>query len=402
MAIEERRISEDIEAIAAFNESTPNIGFSRPTFSRAWRKAREYVIAQAHAAGCKSRIDAAGNVHIRPKSIDWPATVWLSGSHLDSVPTGGKYDGVVGVVAPLEVLRAAHEAKHVIPLELIIFAEEEGTTFGIGMIGSRLWTRAQTVESVKPFLNRDHKNYFEAGAPLGVKPEALAGDSLEPTHYRGFIEVHIEQGPAMADARMPIAVVTAISGRKQYRIEIKGVANHAGSTPMSFRSDALVEAAKLICVIQEMADEISPQTVATVGRIECEPNAINVIPGSVSMTVDLRSPVPADLAAGHQRLAELVKESDAPEANIIMTEDQPVVPMNAELVSRLRKFSVGGVKLPTTVSGALHDAAIIAPHVPTAMLFIASKDGISHNPAELSRVEDIALAAQILQRLVSK
>jgi allantoate deiminase len=398
MPINERRISQDIETIAGFNETTPDTGFSRPTFSRSWRRAIDYVVAQAEAAGCKTRTDAAGNLHARTISIDWPAPVWLSGSHLDSVPTGGKFVGVVGVVAALEVLRSAHEDKQPIPLELIIFAEEEGTTFGLGMIGSRLWTKAISVNALSGFLNSDRKNYIQAGSGRGVRPDAILSDCLEPGRCRGLVEVHIEQGPAMAESRIPIAVVTAISGRRQYKIELKGVANHAGSTPMKFRSDALVEAAKLICEIQKLPAQISDQTVATVGWIQCQPNAINVIPGSVAFTVDLRSPDSKDLDIGHARLQQLLGESDALETNIIKTEDQPVVRMNPELVAKLRRC--GSKLLPTTVSGALHDAAIVAPHIPTAMLFIASKDGISHNPAELSRLEDIAEAARILETLV--
>ncbi len=356
------------------------------------------MATRAAAAGCKTRVDAAGNLHARPSSIDWPAPAWLSGSHIDSVPTGGKYDGVVGVVAALEVLRSAHEAKQVVPLELVIFAEEEGTTFGIGMIGSRLWTGTDTLASMKSFLNSQGKNYFEAGASHGVRAGDLWTDRIDPAHFRGFVEIHIEQGPALAEARIPIAVVTAVAGRKQYTIELKGMANHAGSTPMKSRSDALLAAAKMIVQISEMPEQISAQTVATVGRILCEPNAVNVIPGGVSFTVDLRSADPADLVRGHDKLQELVRETDALEANIIKTEDQPVVKMNAELVTLLRTTGPG--KLPTTTSGALHDAAILAPHLPTAMLFIASRDGVSHNPAELSRLEDIAEAARILEDLV--
>ncbi|HEY1629056.1 MAG TPA: hypothetical protein VGF52_04300, partial [Tepidisphaeraceae bacterium] len=132
MLINSERISRDIETIAGFNETTPDIGYSRPTFSPAWRQACDYIIAQAKSAGCKVRTDAAGNIQALHASLDWHEKVWLSGSHIDSVPTGGKFDGVVGIVCPLELLRAAHQAERALPLELIIFAEEEGTTFGVG------------------------------------------------------------------------------------------------------------------------------------------------------------------------------------------------------------------------------------------------------------------------------
>jgi allantoate deiminase len=213
-----------------------------------------------------------------------------------------------------------------------------------------------------------------------------------------LIEIHIEQGPAMWQTKVPISIVTAISGRKQYQVELKGVPNHAGSTPMKYRSDALVAAAKIITDLEQMAIDLSPHTVATVGRIQCEPNAINVIPGSVKFTIDLRGPDSDDLAEGHRLINQMIRDSGAKEADFVVTENQPVVQMNAELIARLQKSA--GVGLPTTVSGALHDAAILAPHIPTAMIFIASKDGISHNPTEFSRIQDLANAASLLGKMV--
>ncbi len=341
------------------------------------------MIAQAEAAGCRHRVDAAGNVFIRPKSIGLDERVWLSGSHLDSVPSGGKYDGVMGVVVPLEVLRGGP-----VPLELVCWAEEEGTTFGLGMIGSRLAVGAATVESIAGFRNRDGQTFAQAGRPHGVRPEALGG--FEIATYHGLVEVHAEQGPALWEAGVPVAVVTAVAGRKQFTVTLTGQPNHAGSTPMAYRHDALVAAADVVVGVRRIATDLGGGTVATVGRLDVEPNAINVIPGRVRLTVDLRSPDPAKLAEGHARLVDLVGAGEC-----VTTEDQPVRPMDAGLCGRLDKL-VGH----TTTSGALHDAAILAPLLPTAMLFVASRDGISHNPAEFSRIEDIAAAADVLDRLV--
>ncbi len=396
MPIDPAKIAADIDAIAAFSESPPSVGHSRPTFSPPWRQARDYVIAQTAAAGCKHRVDAAGNVFVRPASIDWDHRVWLSGSHLDSVPTGGKYDGVMGVVVPLEVLRGGP-----VPLELVVWAEEEGTTFGIGMIGSRL-----AVGHDEPFAgrgddgffhqfrNRAGQTYFEAGADHGVRRDDLPAERFDPGRYRGLIEVHAEQGPAMWEEGRPVAVVTAVAGRRQYKAKFMGQPNHAGSTPMSYRRDALVAAARFVTAVDEAARRHGPPTVATVGRIDCEPNAINVIPGTVRFTIDVRSPDAAVLAAINAELESLVMT--VPMAfNFLTTEDQPPVHLDAAVCSQL----VGLVGHATT-SGALHDAAILAPLLPTAMLFVASRDGISHNPAEFSRTEDIAEAARVLDRLV--
>jgi hydantoinase/carbamoylase family amidase len=387
MPIDPTRIAADIDAIAAFSESPATVGHSRPTFSEPWRQARDYVIAQASAAWCKHRLDWAGNVFIRPESLGWEEKVWLSGSHIDSVPTGGKYDGVMGIVVPLEVLRGGP-----VPLELVIWAEEEGTTFGLGMIGSRLAVGDATADSVARFKNRDGQTFAEAGRPFGVTP--ARAKPFDTARYRGLVEVHAEQGPAMWETGVPVAVVTAIAGRKQYKVKLIGQPNHAGSTPMSYRRDALVAAAHVVAGVQNLANDLGGGTVATVGRLDVEPNAINVIPGIVRLTVDLRSPDDVKLQDGHARLNDLVMRSGV-EFNCFETEDQPVMPMNADLCARLTAM-VGH----TTTSGALHDAAILAPLLPTAMLFVASKDGISHNPAEFSRIEDIAAAADVLDRLV--
>jgi hydantoinase/carbamoylase family amidase len=400
MPISATRMSQDIETIAGFNQTTPDIGYSRPTFSPAWRHARDYVIAQAEYAGCKIRIDAAGNVHARHHSINWNDKIWLSGSHIDSVPTGGKYDGVVGIVCPLETLRAANQADQVLPLELIIFAEEEGTTFGLGMIGSRLWTDPGEVSHVEQFNNRSSQNYFDAGASHGVSRDRLVSDRFDASGYRGLVEIHIEQGPAMWAEGIPLSIVTAIAGRKQYKVNFPGTPNHAGSTPMRYRADPLVAASKVITGVDAMARESGPATVATVGRIECQPNAVNVIPGMVGFTIDLRSPDTSTLAACHERIFHLITHCGASALDIVVTEDQPPVAMDKQLCASLHKAA--NAKIGHTVSGALHDAAILAPHIPTAMLFVASKDGISHNPAEFSRIEDITAAAEVLQRLVQQ
>jgi allantoate deiminase len=391
MPIDPQRISNDIEAIAGFSEAPSAVGHSRPTFSTAWAAARDYVIDQATAAGCSARIDAAGNVFIRPESIRPTQKCWLSGSHIDSVPTGGKYDGVMGIVVPLEVLRCGAA-----PLELVIWAEEEGSTFGLGMIGSRLAVGDVSAASVAEFRNRAGQNFIQAGEGYGVRADQLAADRFDPQRYRGLIEVHAEQGPAMWAEGAPLAVVSAVAGRMQFKATLSGQANHAGSTPMAYRRDALVAGAKIITALEALAIELGGGTVATVGRIDCQPNAINVIPGEVRFTIDLRSGDPGRLVDGKRRIEQMMLRAALPAACVV-TEDQPVVSLDAGLVQRL--VDAGGGH--RTISGALHDAAILAPHLPTAMLFVASKDGISHNPAEFSRIEDIAAAADVLAKVVS-
>ncbi len=389
---------------------TPGAGHSRPTFTAQWAAARDYVVEQAARAGCKHRIDAAGNVHIRQKAISWDSRAWLSGSHIDSVPNGGKFDGVAGIVVPLELLRAASDAGTTLPLELIIFAEEEGTTFNLGMLGSRAWCGTLVEEALCALRNRHGQDYLEAGAPYGVDASRIESDRINPDHYCGFIEVHAEQGPAMWEQSVPVAVVTAINGRRQYIVTIAGQANHAGSTPMSYRKDALAAAAGVMASMEACAKamaEEQPGTVLTVGRMTVEPNAINVIPGKVSFSIDLRSSTDAminqcdgvlrGIIAGicdERRLAHEITE----------TESLPARPMHPAVIQAIRNGArrAGVDTMGQTTSGALHDAAILSFCVPAAMLFVASKDGISHNPAEFSRVEDIATAARIVCEVVQQ
>lgn len=405
MKINADRIAADIDLIAGITE-TPGHGSSRPTFTPQWAEARDYVIAQAKKAGCDVTIDACGNVHARQITFGWDKPAWLSGSHIDSVPHGGKYDGVMGIVVPLEIFRAAADANRVVPLELIIFAEEEGTTFNLGMLGSRAWAGTLTMDQLAKLKNRDGVSPLDAGRPYGVVADKIGTDVINPQRYKGLIEVHAEQGPAMWEKNTPLAIVGAINGRRQFRVTIHGVANHAGSTPMTYRYDALAAAAECIVGLEKFPTMLSPDAVVTVGRINASPNALNVINDEVTFTVDFRSPKNEHLEVGskaiRQAIAAIVNRRKLT-AEIAETEVLPAVTLDAGVIATLKAAAdkIGLPDMPTTHSGALHDAAILAPLLPTAMLFVASKDGISHNPNELSRIEDIAKAAELLAAVVT-
>jgi allantoate deiminase len=402
MPVNADRIRHDITMLAGFTE-TPGAGSTRPTFSKAWRDARDYVAAELEKCGCNIRIDAFGNLHARHRAISWESPVWMSGSHLDTVPHGGSFDGVVGVVAALEAMRAAD--KKVVPLEVVIWAEEEGTTFGLGMIGSRAFVGELIGGKLAELRNGAGQSWFEAGAEHGVNREKLEADRLKTRLAVGFIEVHVEQGPGLWNEGHPVACVTAISGRRQYQCTLTGASNHAGSTLMIDRRDALAGAAQVITAIEDYSRHIGGHTVGTVGQIICEPNAINVIPGRVSFTIDFRSESPETLArADHhiRRTIEEIANSRTLEHTIAQTEGILVTEMSHNVCGRIRKAAIkrGFGEITSTASGALHDAAILAPHIPTAMIFVASRDGISHNPDEFSRIEDIAAATNVLAECV--
>ena len=405
MPVQAERIARDIQAIATCTPN-PGQGSDRPTFSPHWRKARDYVIAEATKAGCHHRVDAAGNVHLRQKSVDWSKPCWLAGSHLDSVPGGGDYDGVLGVVAALEVLRAAAEDKNSsLPLEAIVFAEEEGTTFGLGMLGSRGWVGTLDAEALAVLKNSKGEDYWQAGKPHDADPARLEASRLKPSDWLGFLELHIEQGVGMWKRGETVALVTGINGRRQYAVTFGGTANHAGSTGMMDRHDALAGAAEVMAGLESMAPMLGPRVVATVGRLSVEPNAVNVIPSSTTFTIDVRAPEDAQLTDADARIRKLVKEAAARRglsAEIKQTETLPAVALSAKQADRIRAAAarISLPKLPETTTGALHDAAILAPIIPTIMLFVASKDGISHNPGEFSRTEDMATAIRLLYEAV--
>lgn len=405
MTISSERILNDIETIASFSEVAAEIGYSRPTFTQAWAAARDYVIGEAKKAGCEVWIDAAANVHARPAGLPSDAKVWLSGSHIDSVPTGGKYDGVIGVVAPLEVLRTNPKA----PLELVIFAEEEGTTFNLGMLGSRAWAGTLSLDELKKLKNRDDVDPITAGRPYGFDPGK--GSRIDPAKYHGLIELHAEQGVSMWKNGQSVAIVTAINGRRQFAVTITGTPNHAGSTKMRDRADALATAAEIVLDLETLGQELDAEldhTVVTVGQLTVKPNAFNVIPGEVTFTIDFRARSNSMLGRGEEKMMAVIHEATGRRsgigAKVIKTESLPAEPMSQKVIDRLRiaAENVGVKDIPAVASGALHDAAILAPLLPTAMLFIASKDGISHNPAEFSRIEDITLATRILAEAVKE
>lgn len=399
--IDPQRLQHDFDLIAALTH-TPGQGATRPTFSVAWGQAVQHVLDEAAAAGCVTWRDAAGNAFARPAAIGDTQPTWLIGSHLDTVPHGGTYDGVAGVLVALELLRSFHESQRPAPVTLVVFAEEEGPTFGLGMLGSRAWVGEIDAKQLGELRNAHGQSYLEAGQPFGVDAPRLAAARVDPARFLGFIELHAEQGPGMWRRDQRLAVVESIAGRRQYLVQVTGEANHAGATAMPDRRDALAAAAEMVLRLEALAGELSPQAVITVGRLQAQPNAVNVIADRVDFTIDFRAPLDDTLEAGDAQLQrELSRLAQARGVGcaVSLTESIAARPMDPALVAGLAAVGEG---LPTTVSGALHDSAVLAPHLPTAMLFVPSRDGISHNPAEFSRVEDVAHGAEIVARFVGR
>ncbi|MDD3981677.1 MAG: M20 family metallo-hydrolase [Spirochaetales bacterium] len=404
--ISEKRLMNDIETIAEWNESDPSAGYNRPTFSPSWAAAREYIIEEVRKLGCSIKMDPTGNLHARSAGISWDEPAWLCGSHIDTVPSGGKFDGVVGVVVALELLRTLPGAA----LELVVFAEEEGTTFGIAMLGSRAWASTLPAEQIKTLKNRAGTDFASAGKAFGVALDKIRPGSFgfPLDRYKGLIEVHVEQGIGLWKKGLSVAVVTTVNGRRQYSGQFQGVANHAGSTAMSDRRDALAGAAEFVLGLEALGkkfDALHPSSTVTTGALTVAPNAVNVIPGKADFMLDFRSPSNDILASGDSSIRSLLSsigQKRGLETHINCFENLPALPFDPSLCDRLRQAGASlGIPLPDASSGALHDSAILAPYLPTAMLFVASKDGISHNPAEFSRPEDIAAAARIVAAAIA-
>jgi len=399
MAINRDRIRGDIEKINAFN-ATPGKGITRQTFSAEYQGALSYVIDQFNQFEAMVSICPGGNLRGRFSGSDESAPAVMMGSHLDSVVNGGQFDGVVGVVTALEAARAMVEdgIVHRLPVDVVIFPEEEGSRFGRGLLGSSIWTGKLGADRINSIADANGVTYLEAMAQAGlnVNDDRL----LTPPALAAMLEVHIEQGAVLEKNGHRIGVVEAIAGIQQLNITIKGTADHAGTTPMEGRRDPLQAAARIIIAIDEIARNSGPRTVATVGRISCEPAQVNVIPGLVRFSVDVRDSdkqlLDAAVAAIQQTVQSICDEWQLGVDCVQLSEAEPVV-LAGDILYLLEKKSREKDITPfRMISGAGHDTALIAGLTKAGMIFVPSRDGLSHCPQEFSRLEDIALACEIL------
>jgi allantoate deiminase len=328
----------------------------------------------------------------------------MMGSHLDTVAHGGQFDGVVGVVTALEAARVMVEDKisHRLPVDVVIFPEEEGSRFGRGLLGSSIWTGNLDTERLNSITDEEGATYLEAMAQAGFNVE----DSrmLQPDAVAAMLEVHIEQGAVLEKRGHRIGLVEAIAGIQQLNITITGTADHAGTTPMAERSDPLQAAARIIIEIDRIARNTGPYTVATVGRIKCEPAQVNVIPGLVNFSVDVRDSDANFLKSAADAIEKTVQticsERRLEVEFVGMSESEPVI-LSTDIVDLLEKKSLEKNITPfKMISGAGHDTALIAGLTRAGMIFVPSRDGLSHCPQEFSRMEDIALACDILLQTV--
>ena len=400
LRVDERRIEARILKLSEFGRN-PDGGVSRVAFSDADITGREYVVGLMREAGLAVRIDVAGNIVGRREGSQPGLPVILFGSHIDSVPHGGNYDGDVGVIAAIECAQVLQEHSVVTrhPLEVIVFSDEEG-----GLVGSRALIGDLSSEALD-VVSHSGKAIREGIRAIGGNPDRLAEAERREGDIEAFIELHIEQGAVLFDEGIQIGVVEGIVGINWWDVTIEGFANHAGTTPMNKRQDAMLAAAKLTVAINQIVTAVPGRQVGTVGRIRAEPGAPNVIPGRVVMSLELR-----DLSA---EKIEILFRRIRSEARTIAAETGTTIDFSAIDVTavpaltdeRMRTIIAEsakalGLSYKRMPSGAGHDAQDMARIAPTGMIFVPSVGGISHSPDEFTRPEDMANGANVLLRTI--
>ncbi len=396
-------LQHSLEVLGAIGQQ-PEGGIVRPVYSPAWVQAREQLATFMHAAGLDVRGDAMGNLFGRLPGSDDSKTL-LTGSHFDTVPLGGKYDGALGILAGIVALQALHEklGKPRRSLEVVALCEEEGSRFPAHCWGTKgMLGRIDPVELDEV---RDAQGITIAGAmrAIGLAPERYR--EARRTDLEAFFELHIEQGRILFDEGIQLGIVTAITGLQHLWITVTGRADHAGTTPMDLRHDALQGAACMAIEITHLVEQAGRPAVVTTGKWDVQPGAVNVVPGEVSFSVDVRHPDEETL----QRLSAAIRvrcEAIAPERHlsisIEMTGESAPATMDAGLQAELVKAAeVCEATWKWLPSGAGHDSQIMARHLPTAMLFVPSVEGRSHSSAEYTTIEDAARGASVLATALS-
>ena len=380
--------------------ATPKGGVRRVTLTPADREGRERFALWCREAGLALRVDAIGNMFARRAGKDAAAAPVVMGSHLDTQPNGGRFDGAYGVMAGLEVVRALNDAGTMTraPLEVACWTNEEGSRFVPTMMGSGVFAGVYSLEDVLKNKDTDGVSVRDALEAIGYRGEA------RPHTVGAYFEAHIEQGPVLEDTRTTIGVVQGALGQRWFDVLITGQDAHAGPTPMHLRRDAMLAAAQLTLEVNRIATSFPDSARGTVGHLQVTPNSRNVIPGEVRMTVDLRNARDTTLSSMKQDLEKaatvIARER---RVGIEMTEVVYFPPSEfaPELVGRVRAAARRlGLSHRDIVSGAAHDAVYLARVAPTAMVFVPCEGGISHNEIENARPEDLAAGCSVMLEAV--
>ena len=406
--IDREKLLADLEDLARIG-ATPDGGVTRLVCTPEYAAAQDWLRARLAEIGLTVTSDGAGNVfgHYRPAGPSASDPAVYLGSHLDTVPNGGHYDGALGVVAALAAARAVIASGGAArPFTVVSWADEEGARFGAGLFGSRAATGEVTAEELTASRDANGISRAEAMRRSGLDPLAALRARLPAGAVRHYLELHIEQGANLAEAGIEIGIVEGIVGISRYEITFTGQANHAGTTPMHLRRDALRGAARLIQAVPEIvARRGSGRSVGTVGQISVRPGAANVIPGEATLTVELRDLASDVLQSLCDEVAQAAREAAEAEgltASLALKDLARPALLDQVLQGRIADICrARGYSSTSIPSGAGHDAQSLARLAPSAMIFVPSRDGISHSPHEYTSPDDCARGAQVLTDLLA-
>jgi allantoate deiminase len=393
-------LQRDLEALATFTGG--GAGVTRLAWSPELRSAYDWLVGRCRRLGLDADIDAAGNLLARWNAGDGPAV--LMGSHIDTVPEGGRFDGALGVMGGLHAVRLLRQwgIEPRRPVWLAAFMDEENTRFNTALFGSRSFC-GEDLGGLGDRRDADGVTLAEAMAAWGRDPERH-GEARRVDEVGHYLELHVEQGPRLEAAGIDIGVVTSIVGLVGYRARVTGRTNHAGTTPMRLRRDALAGAARMVLAIRDLAREREEAT-ANIGVLRVAPGSSNVIPGLCELSIDLR----ASSAAGVRELDEgcraalgAIADEEGLGLELAETYRLPPAPMSGELVELIEgAAAIEGASAARMPSGAGHDAMVLADHVSAGMLLVPSRGGVSHSPEEYSSPAQCELGARVLARAVA-
>jgi N-carbamoyl-L-amino-acid hydrolase len=395
--INQDRLWRDLMDMAKIG-ATPKGGVARLALTELDRRARDLFVSWCREAGCALRVDRIGNVFARRAGLDVDRPPVMTGSHLDTQPLGGKFDGIYGVLAGLEIIRTLNEARidTLAPIDVVVWTDEEGARFGGGTIGSSTFVGRYDVETGLGRKDNDGITVGEALAAIGYAGDAPVGGYP----VEAFFEVHIEQGPILEREGVPIGVVLGAQGARYFRVVVDGEEGHAGTLPMELRHDALLGAARMIDALNGVAFRHAPHPVITVGQIQVRPNSRNTIPGQAVFSIDSRHPDNRTLAAIERDMRAACDEI-ARKAGLAVA-IEPVSQRDSIAFDRDCAAAVAraadALDLPwqEIYSGAGHDACNLSLVAPTGMIFVPCEDGVSHNERENARPEDVAAGCDVL------
>ncbi len=400
VGIDRKRLEQSIEELGRIG-ATPRGGLTRVALTDDDKRGRDLMVRWMREAGLRVTVDQMGNIFGERAGTQALPPVMM-GSHVDSVPTGGKYDGQLGVLCGLETIRAldTHDIRTRHPVMLAIFTNEEGARFQPAMIASGVMAGKIPLEDAYNARDKDGIRLVDELERIGY----LGSEPCVPRALRAYLELHIEQGPCLEEEGLSVGVVDGIVAISWSRLTLSGVQDHAGPTPMRIRHDALVAAAEIVTGVRAIARELGGELVTTVGNLVVQPNIVNAIPGTVTMSIDMRDPRDATLDVARRRLDALVKaacEREGVRGHLDHYWRVPYTPFAADVVAAIERAAhASGARFRHILSGAGHDAQYMAAIGPAGMIFVPSRGGRSHCEEEFTPMDDIEYGAGTLFRAV--